>query len=399
MENIAEIPSFLSVQNKSSHSGIAISRFYALDALRCFVVIAGVIFHISLFYSNLCPPYWPTNHLYHYTIFDYCTLGLHTFRMEVFFLLSGFFANILYEKNGLPYFIKNRILRIFLPFLISWPLVCTMFLFVRFKTPVPISNNQLPIFHLWYLYYLLIFYAINIPILYGIKLINIKFALRNDYFSKFLKSPYHIIVLACLTCPMLFFMHKTVVDTAESFNPVLRLLLYYNVFFTFGWLMRQSSLSILAKNRWLYLSIAIPNFIFLFFNLLNREIFAPPISFQLSLIRISYAICSWASALFLVGFFQHSFDKKNIIIRYLVDSSYWIYIIHLPIVFLLQTHLIDSNLSGWMQFFTVTSLTFTISLITYQLFVRSTWIGNILNGPSRVTIPYTTQGIRFSDSY
>src|SRR5262249_47216842 len=43
----------------------------------------------------------------------------HCFRMEVFFLLAGFFAQLVIEKRGAAAFLSNRVKRIFLVFLVA----------------------------------------------------------------------------------------------------------------------------------------------------------------------------------------------------------------------------------------------------------------------------------------
>ena len=56
-------------------------------------------------------------------IFD-VSLGLiHAFRMPVFYVLAGFFAALLYERRGARAFVRNRVIRILVPFAVGWAIL------------------------------------------------------------------------------------------------------------------------------------------------------------------------------------------------------------------------------------------------------------------------------------
>jgi hypothetical protein len=73
-------------------------------------------------------------------------------------------------------------------------------------------------------------------------------------------------------------------------------------------------------------------------------------------------------------------DSHNKIMRYVADSSYWIYIIHLPVLFVIQFHLLDVNWGVWIEFLVSSFGTLAIGFITYAGLVRWTPIGILLNG-------------------
>ena len=66
--------------------------------------------------------------------------------------------------------------------------------------------------------------------------------------------------------------------------------------------------------------------------------------------------------------------------RYLADSSYWLYIMHLPLVMALQVAVSDLPWPGAVKFALVLATTMGILLGSYQLFVRNSWLGAWLNG-------------------
>ncbi len=74
--------------------------------------------------------------------------------------------------------------------------------------------------------------------------------------------------------------------------------------------------------------------------------------------------------------------------RYLSDSSYWLYLAHLPLVIFLQSLIRSRDLPAGVKFWGLLIFASAVLLGSYQLFVRYTPIGTMLNGkrtrPSRV---------------
>ena len=66
--------------------------------------------------------------------------------------------------------------------------------------------------------------------------------------------------------------------------------------------------------------------------------------------------------------------------RYLADASYWIYIVHLPIVIALQTLIAPYEWPWFAKYPLILAVAFAIMLASYQWFVRYSFIGSILNG-------------------
>jgi peptidoglycan/LPS O-acetylase OafA/YrhL len=84
-----------------------------------------------------------------------------------------------------------------------------------------------------------------------------------------------------------------------------------------------------------------------------------------------------------IGCFVSLFSRESARIRYVADASYWMYIVHLPIVVGLQVLLAGSGMPWWIQVPLVNVVTFALLLASYHAFVRFTWIGAWLNGRRR----------------
>ena len=73
--------------------------------------------------------------------------------------------------------------------------------------------------------------------------------------------------------------------------------------------------------------------------------------------------------------------------RYLSDSAYWLYLAHLPIVIWAQVWIRNWDLPATVKYLGLTTTVIVLLLISYQLVVRYTALGTLLNGkrtrPSR----------------
>jgi peptidoglycan/LPS O-acetylase OafA/YrhL len=66
--------------------------------------------------------------------------------------------------------------------------------------------------------------------------------------------------------------------------------------------------------------------------------------------------------------------------RYVSDSAYWVYLLHLPLTAFIPGLIGDWPLPGFIKFCIVVLGTGLVCLGSYHLFVRSTFIGQFLNG-------------------
>jgi peptidoglycan/LPS O-acetylase OafA/YrhL len=91
-----------------------------------------------------------------------------------------------------------------------------------------------------------------------------------------------------------------------------------------------------------------------------------------------------------LGLFLRLFKKEIPALRYLADASYWIYIVHLPLVGLMQILLTPVPFPAAVKFALTLSSAVLFSLWSYQRWVRFTFIGVVLNGarPRAETAPH-----------
>ena len=98
---------------------------------------------------------------------------------------------------------------------------------------------------------------------------------------------------------------------------------------------------------------------------------------------MSYALTMWSLTFLTIGMFRKLSARPNAFVRYIADSSYWMYLVHLPVVVWLQVAVAELPLHWSFKLALISMLTIGFSLLTYDLFVRSSFLGSLLNGRRR----------------
>jgi peptidoglycan/LPS O-acetylase OafA/YrhL len=128
------------------------------------------------------------------------------------------------------------------------------------------------------------------------------------------------------------------------------------------------------ENRWL-LEAALPKGTFAS-NIVLESWYQP----AMATFSAGYALATWLLIFGSIGFFMRFFDEPNSLTRYIADSSYWLYIIHLPILCQIGVLMAEVRWHWIPKLAVYLIVTFAIMLPSYHYLVRSTWIGRILNG-------------------
>ena len=105
-----------------------------------------------------------------------------------------------------------------------------------------------------------------------------------------------------------------------------------------------------------------------------------PSAFKGLIINVASVTYVWLMTFGWMGLFRKVLSKESKVMRYVSDSSYWLYVAHMPLVVLYIQMLKPLDWHPWVKFTVVCSLITVSLLVTYQLFVRHTLIGEILNG-------------------
>jgi peptidoglycan/LPS O-acetylase OafA/YrhL len=105
-----------------------------------------------------------------------------------------------------------------------------------------------------------------------------------------------------------------------------------------------------------------------------------------ALFLFSYAVMMWSLVALTIGVFKRLFNRPSKTVRYLADSSYWLYLIHLPIVIWLQIAFAEIPWHWGVKLTLISCITIAVSLLLYDLLVRASVIGQVLNGGRKARV-------------
>jgi hypothetical protein len=95
--------------------------------------------------------------------------------------------------------------------------------------------------------------------------------------------------------------------------------------------------------------------------------------------NISVIYWSLLALIFASRYLEHA----NKLTRYVSDASYWVYLKHVPVLLYIQMPLLSLNISIYLKFLIALIITLVICFSSYHLLVRSSLIGQLLNGTKR----------------
>lgn len=379
-------------------------RIHGIDALRAIAMLLGVVFHATLAYKvKRHGGYQPHDDQFHHWIFDLSGFFMHSFRMPLFFLIAGYFCRFLYYKIGELPFIRHRWKRVGIPFFAGIILIVPLSLFPCFmyeyiyksglswheawKSSFLRMFRLNGVYHLWFLYDLLMYYTVVVVVM---RLKNIAFI--GNLFTKFslwwsrvsLTKGYWIVILSLPVWLILFFYKDFFVFVDVYLIPRhLSYILFYGYLFGLGWLLekRQDAFAILIRNRTLFLTVGAIICLLLFYVEWNKATYYTTIWWSAGKLAAAFQVILFS--LGFIGFFLHYFNVESYFWRYVSDASYWVYLTHLGLIVWLQLLFLDSNVPGILRFPLVLGVSTLITFLTYQWFIRYTFVGDILHGPRK----------------
>lgn len=366
-------------------------RYHSLDSLRASMMLLGIWLHTVVGYS--LDGGWPYKDAHPTAVFDW-TLGLiHTFRMPVFMAMAGFFGALLWVRRGDRDFAENRIRRILLPFILGWLAVFPVAVFMsawsktsslsaaaRYFTSGAFVESLHP-GHLWFLEYLLVLYGVAYA---GVKLIErLPFRILegvNRAFRSALQSAWRPVIFAVPSFGVLCLMESGYLEDPPGFGPVPRLVLAYLVPFAFGWLLylNRDLLPTFERRAWAHTGIAAALFAAYMLGIASplREL-----GLSLNVIRAALgALILWLITFGLTGLSLRYASKESPRWRYLSDGSYWMYIVHMPVVMAFQMLLAGVGIATEAKVLIVVAASTLVLVASYDVLARPTWIGVLLNG-------------------
>jgi len=333
------------------------------------MMLLGVVIHALVPHVTRPNGDWPLpDPARHWTV-DIVVIAIHDFRMPLFYVLAGFFGALLYGRKGLREMLRNRARRVLAPLVLFWPPSVVLAAWILNQATGSTGlGDEVRVMHFWFLYYLVLFYAV---VAAAVRLAP-RFTVSSGGFWRS-----HWAVPALTTGPAILMagMPSGLLATPRLFWPLnWPVWAVYFFYFAAGWMLYAQAHRL--EELWVprawwntaYGTVAMAAS----FGALERE-------WQV-ISAILSALATWWTIFGLGGLALRYYRQPHPIARYLADASYWVYIVHVPLVLGLQALLWNTAVHPLAKMTLTLTGTLLIALTSYQLLVRHTVLGVLLNG-------------------
>ena len=385
-------------------------RLHGLDALRGTALLLGVVLHAAMSYFPVT--IWIVPDTDNSPAAAVIFFAIHLFRMTTFFLIAGLFAHMMLGRRGTLGFIKDRLIRIAGPLAVFWtPVLAAIIAGLVWMAairnggsiptdgppPAPLTLETFPLTHLWFLWVLLILYV-------GMLVLRAPFALADrgggwgrfvDRITGALIGPWTPALMAA-PLALAFWLAPNwtpffgIPTPDTGLVPNVTAMTAFGSAFGLGFLLdRRRDLLVRIERLWPVFTVValgvgtaalimaggpVPDLA----PVTDPELKAP--------LAAVMALAVFASVFAVLSLALRFASGYSAVRRYLADSSYWVYIVHLPLVMVGQILVVNETWPWFIKFGVVIGGTLAVSLVTYELLVRHSFVGGWLNGrriPSR----------------
>ncbi len=377
-------------------------RLHGLDALRGAALLLGVVLHgaLSFFPTQI----WIVGDDQRSVWAGGLFFVIHLFRMTTFFVIAGLFAHLMLSRLGVAGFVRNRLSRIAAPLAVFWgPVLAAIVAVVIWNAglqgltaadappPPKYDWTNMPLTHLWFLWVLLIFYV-------ALLILRAPFAALDrdggrgrtvDRLTGVLVGPAGPFLLGAPLALALWLHPDWIaffgVPTPDAgLIPNTPALVGFGLAFALGVLLdrRRDLLGRIRAWQPAHLGLAIGAGA----GALMLAGGPTPVLIPMTdpavkaMTASAFGVATYASVLAVMGLALRFCAGRSAVRRYVADASYWIYIVHLPLVMAAQVWVQDWGWPWPAKLAAVIVGVLAVSFASYELLVRHSFMGRWLNG-------------------
>lgn len=345
--------------------------FHGLDELRAALMLIGVFWHAAAVLSPFATFVYASP--YHQSMALYASIyPEHLFRMEAFFMVSGFLAQMTLTRKDKQVFWRARLKRVLVPLLLG----CLGVNFVLQVFGSIFMDYQWAhydlwrwVMHGWFLICLMVFATIDMLLPRGV-------------FARMGLLPCLLVVtIGWLGYAALIYWNGESwnlggdISTLYNFF-VLHGVQYYPFYFAGSLLYFHQDILDKISHRalWGLALLALTTTALTYVNGLHFYEPFPPDTEGMILQRLNQMVSSGSIAFLLFWYFYHVQREANRVVRYLINSAIVIYLVHHPLVIMLGWMLDDPGLSNSQFYLLLLTLTFVFSYLCYEGVRRIGWL-------------------------
>jgi glucans biosynthesis protein C len=361
-------------------------RLHALDNLRAILMWLGIVLHVAAVYTtHPMPNVWLDEQRTAFA--DALVSFIHVFRMPAFFILAGFFSALLAESRGPGGLLRNRLARLALPFVIFWPILWVLtslaaLLFLNrlalnqwgfdLAVAANVPDRGVSTMHMWFLW-LLLWLCVGTAAL--MRLPRHWFAPAGAVLAWVARRPWGFALLALPLLAATAGYPRGFIVNSGSFLPPWNEWVHYGVYFAFGLMLHGQQAVLFAQFQRRWVLFAVMGLAFFLLSVLVTQRHGP-----LLLGAYSFHCAAWLWSFASIGLALRFLSSRHKLLGYLADSAYWVYLVHFPFTILSGALLYQLPLPALLKIAINIAATTLVCLGSYQLFVRHTWISQLLNG-------------------
>ncbi len=381
----------------------------ALESMRVASTLFVVLYHAALTYvaTPLRLTLWVAFDSPGHVGFDVLVYWVNGFAMPVFFLAAGVSAPAACESRGPRTFLTHRAQRLLRPLLFGSLAILPIFYLLwgyglmvtgrldldnilSWRFPSRFDHELYGLGHLWFLEYL---FCVCVAWCLAWMVRNRTLAAKKapsdggQWVQALFASPWCPLILAVPTASIFLVDSDTMLRVDNQVVPNVSRLLHYLVFFTVGgWISKvREPRRIFSRFGPLYLALSFVVFATMW-PLLIRHAVSPLVGWDRVGFCLLAALFPWLIVFGGLGVLLRSNQGKGPIMRFLAEASFWVYLVHVGIVALLQLVLLPTTWPAPVKFLIVSTVALVLSYASYGPLVRYSVIGSILNG-ARKRVP------------
>ena len=359
------------------------SRFHAIDHLRATMISIVMFGHAILPYMTIPRTFKdPQTHVG----FDVAAVFLYGFAMPAFFVTAGFSTALIFYRKGARGLLRNRLLRILVPLIVAYivltPLTRAAYIFAANAATSGSIQTGLEavtagdwlrwgkVYHLWFLVSLLIYTAMACGLRAGVLRLAGNAARSGlSALGRLLESRWRGVYLTLAIALMM--VPAYVLFGSDATTLPMQLALFG--FFLFGWMLylQRDCLSVLRNYRWESVIVALLALPAAAWSTRTRLLDHGDVQPIVGIVAgLSNSVLAAFMAFGLLSIYQSRFNTYSGFGRYVSDASYWIFLVHFPLVIAVGGAWSVTGYSALVKYLLTVSVMVPVVIGSYHVVLR-----------------------------